>query len=63
MRKFLAKLQAYMHKHHRAWHRCHEVTHLGYFACVALHGPYQIPALGLGAMLIIGWILHLETEA
>lgn len=65
MRNFLAthiaRIEHHVHKHHKAYHALHKSTHLGYFGCVAFHGPYHLPALALGVLLVIGWVFHIET--
>lgn len=53
-------LQTHAHKHHKAYHRCHNASHLSYLTLVTFHGPYHIAAFVMLAVLLVGYVLKLE---
>jgi hypothetical protein len=52
-------IQDYVHRHEKAFHRTHNVTHLSYFAMVATHSAYHWAAAALLILGIISWALHI----
>lgn len=56
------KLEVYAHAHHKRFHQAHGIVHASYFTMVFTHGPYNLGAGLMLALIVIGWLLHLEDR-
>lgn len=53
----------HVHTHEKGFAKLHNFTHLGYFSCVAVHGPYHWFAGVLLFMGLVMWLMHLGEFA
>jgi hypothetical protein len=56
------QMEVYVHAHQKRYHQAHGVLHASYFTMVFTHGPYNVGAGLMLALIILGWLLHLEDR-